>query len=119
MPEKWIPQIKPPRTVCPERFCFFWAKAGDRVDMSGREYGTLEDALNGATTTVGKNGCFCQLGVCTRHDPENGDHDWYEGHDLALAEAGLPWFYFIPDAEKLTEESREEYIRESRKLWGD
>jgi hypothetical protein len=30
----------------------------------------------------------------------------------------LPWFYFVPNPSKVSEDMVDEYIRESEKLWG-
>jgi hypothetical protein len=47
-----------------------------------------------------------------------GDHDWYEPCKPALERDGLPWFYFLPSAEQVVPELREQYLRGSRALWG-
>jgi hypothetical protein len=62
-------------------------------------------------------GCGCSFGVCTRVDPVAGDHDWCEPNEPALERDGLPWFYFIPSADKLAPEFHERYQRESQALW--
>ena len=88
----WKAEMKPAALECPREFCFLW-------DTSAAS-------------------CGCPFGLCTRLDSERGKHDFYEPHEPNLARAGLPWFYFIPDADKLANESKEEYEREAKRLWG-
>jgi hypothetical protein len=74
--------------LCPHEFCFFWAEDGTR--KSSGLYQTLDDALT-HSKPVDASQCACSFGVCTRLDPIQGDHDWYEPHEPRLAQAGLPW----------------------------
>lgn len=117
----WDKHTKPPSDFCPGRYCVFWVTPGGSADMSGRIYRSLEDALapHEGWVKFPKGGCSCSFGVCTRTDPVAGDHDWYEPCEPALERDNLPWFYFIPTADKLAAESRERYLRESHELWGD
>jgi hypothetical protein len=55
---------------------------------------------------------------CRRETGSPDDPDIYESCEPELEKYGLPWFYFIPDAEDLDDEFKEEYLRESQKLWG-
>ncbi len=90
--KKWKVEEKPPALECPREFCFLWDNS--------------EEA------------CGCPFGLCKRLDAENGERDFYEPHEPNLERAGLPWFYFIADVEKVVAELREKYNRESQKLWG-
>ena len=90
--KKWKIEEKPPASECPREFCFLWD--------------TSEEA------------CGSPFGLCRRLDAGHGERDFYEPHEPNLERAGLPWFYFIPDGEKLVAELRDEYERESQKLWG-
>ena len=83
---------KPSALECPREICFLW------------------DASEEA--------CGCPFGLCTRLDAAHGERDFYEPHEPNLELAGLPWFYFIPDGEKLVDELRDEYERASQKQWG-
>ena len=77
----------------------------------------MQDSEN--KTYFPNGGCGAEkFGVCSRLCNEPGTYDWYEPHEPHLERDGFPWFYFIPTPDKLTEECREEYIRESEKLWG-
>ncbi len=89
--------------------------------MSGRTYSSVEEALanSGSLVKFPHGGCSCSFGICTRLDPVAGDRDWYEPCEPKLERDGLPWFYFIPSVAKLAPELHEEYLRESRALWGD
>jgi hypothetical protein len=66
----------------------------------------------------GDGQCGSPFGICTRYDAEQGDYDWYEPHEPNLDEAGLPWFYFIANPDKLVPEWRRKYIEETEPLWG-
>ena len=107
--------VKPDRQTCPERFCFHWLRSGSQ--FAAGLYNDLDDALKDMTIAQGDL-CGCTFGVCKRLDSINGDHDWYEPHEPALEEIGLPWFYFIPSPEKVVDDIRRAYIRESESLWG-
>jgi len=104
----WNPREKPPSDVCPKDFCFFWSKRGARIDLAGRLFESLEDALEVLATETPvvrfSAGCRCVFGTCSRAVPAPGNRDWYEPHEPALKKAGLPWFYFIPSADKLVED---------------
>ena len=89
---EWKAEVKPPAFECPRKFCFLW------------------DTSAGA--------CGCPFGLCKRLDVIHGEHDFYEPHEPNLERASLPWFYFIPDGEKLVDEFRAEYEREAKRLWG-
>lgn len=39
--------------------------------------------------------CGCSFGLCTRLDPINGDHDWYEPNEPQLKKDRLPEDYFV------------------------
>lgn len=88
--------------------------------MSGRTYRSIKEAFirRDGWVDFPKGGCSCSFGLCTRLDPIAGDHDWYEPCEPALDRDGLPWFYFIPSADKVGAEFRERYLRESEELWG-
>ena len=45
--------------------------------------------------------------------------DYYEPCEPYLAKHGLPWFYFIASEKNLVDELQEDYLRESKELWGD
>ena len=106
---------KPDQTQCPSQYCYIWAEKGSR--LADGLYDNLEDALKDAAF-VQDDLCGCTFGVCKRLDPINGDRDWYEPNEYKLTEAGLPWFYFISTPESVDIEMREEYIRDSERLWG-
>jgi hypothetical protein len=44
--------------------------------------------------------------------------DWYEPCEPEIEKFGLPWFYFIHSEKNVVEDKKEEYRRESKKLWG-
>ena len=113
----WNPRTKPSPGVCPERFCFHWAERGDRIDTSGRQYDTFDEATAAAETMVFAAQCGCVFGTCSRVSPSPENRDWYEPHERLLRDAGLPWFYFIPGPEKLASEFRKKYLLESSALW--
>ena len=115
---KWEPSKKPPSDVCPKTFCFHWAERGDRIDPSGGEYDTFEQAVAAAQTVVFAAQCACVFGECSRAVPSRENRDWYEPNERLLREAGLPWFYFIPGPEHVGAEFRERYLAESAALWG-
>jgi hypothetical protein len=113
----WNPRVKPPSDVCPERFCFLWAEKGDRIDPSGGEYDTFEQAVAAAQTVVSAGQCGCVLGTCSRAVPSPENRDWYEPNERLLETAGLPWFYFIANPESVAAEFRERYVSEAAELW--
>lgn len=84
--------MKPPALKCPREFCFLW-------DTSAAA-------------------CGCPFGLCARLGGERGGRDFYEPHEPNLERADLPWFYFIPDADNLVDEAKEEYERGAKRLWG-
>jgi hypothetical protein len=118
---EWDKHTKPPVEVCPGKYCFHWVEPGGAADMTGRLHGSFEEALarRDEWTAFPQGGCACKFGVCTRLDPVTGDYDWYEPHEPALERDGLPWFYFIPSVAKLVPELQEQYLRESKALWGE
>lgn len=88
---KWNVNEKPFALVCPRKFCFLWGEA--------------------------ENQCRRTFGLCIRENTNNSRTDWYEPCEPELRKAGLPWFYFIPNKDHLVEEQKEEYERETQKLW--
>jgi hypothetical protein len=113
---RYDPRKRPPSNICPERYCFFWMAPGDRADISGGPYSSLEEALREATLTpFPEGGCSCRFGICTRlsaatgrqvhrpppsrqHFPVENIRDWYEPCEPALERDGLPDDYFVTDA---------------------
>jgi hypothetical protein len=114
MPD-WDRFEKPPVDVCPQAYCFHWLSAGDW--FAPGYYESREVAFRNLQSIV-TGGCGCSFGCCTRLDANRGDHDWYEPHEARLLQDGLPWFYFIPDPQHVTDEMRDDYLRESEQLWG-
>jgi hypothetical protein len=117
MADKWNIWTKPPARICPQGFCFHWADLGDKIAKQGRLYSSVDDALAEAVPVMDA-GCTCSFGLCIRADAIKGDSDWYEPNEPALAKASLPWFYFIPSVKKVADELREDYMRESTRIWG-
>lgn len=106
---------KPAADVCPREFCFHFVPAGARIAPGLRT--DVEAAM--AVAQVGPESCCgCSFGVCSRLGTSAADADWYEPDEPALARAGLPWFFFISSADRLTGELREKYLREAAQLWG-
>ncbi len=105
---KFRPEKKPLNTICPEVFCFCWVERG--VHMIGPPENTR---------LAEESRCGCPFGKCIRLNPQNGDGDYYESNEPKLEKAGLPWFYFFTDPFNVDEESRDEYIKESKLLWGE
>ena len=87
---KWDKNIKPSKNICPKEFCFFWSD-----DM-----------------------CRETFGKCRRYTTISSDRDRYEPCEPELDKHGLPWFYFIASEKSLVDERVDEYLRESKKLWG-
>ena len=87
----WDKYKKPPEDICPKEFCFLWSES----DCKCRE-------------TFGK---------CRRATSNLNDKDWYEPCEPELERHNLPWFYFIASDKGLDDESKEEYLKESKKLW--
>lgn len=118
---EWNKHTRPPPSVCPQRYCFHWVPPGGAADMSGRAYDTFAEAITPREDWVKfpDGGCGCCFGKCSRIEPGPDASDWYEAETYNLKEAGLPWFYFISSLANLIEERHEEYLRESRELWGD
>lgn len=75
---RWNIRNKPSKNVCPKEFCFLWS----------------ED----------DNKCNSQFGICKRSIPNENNKDWYEPCEPELEKFGLPWFYFIPNADHLVGE---------------
>ena len=118
MQTEWNKKVKPPRTVCPEQFCFHWAAAGDRVTDVGRGYDSIDHAIADATA-VDSARCACAFGACMRNPVAQSGTDWYEPDERALENAGLPWFYFIASVKNLVEQNHERYNKESTEIWGE
>ena len=118
MQNEWNKNAKPPRFVCPEQFCFHWAKAGDRVTGVGRKYDSIDDMIDDAIA-VDSPRCACAFGICTRNPVAQSGTDWYEPDERALENACLPWFYFIASVKNLVEQFHERYIKESTEIWGE
>lgn len=110
---------KPDPQTCPRKFCFHWARTGDRVDESGREYDSFDEAIARAKTVVTSARCACIFRTCSRSRADAGQQDRYEPAEDFLREAGLPWFFFVAGKDCLAKEFWEDYDRETRKLWGD
>jgi len=89
---KYNKNIKPDVNKCPKEFCFNW------------------DEGNGK--------CGEDMPTCYRAVQNKINEDYYEPCNPELKKHDLPWFYFIPNAEMLDEEDKEEYLRESTRLWG-
>jgi hypothetical protein len=103
---EWIPGIKPPRDFCPQEFCFHWRIKGGYYASGIHE--NLEKALGGLKLNE-ESQCGCSFGSCKRDKSCPGDKDWYESCEPLLEKQGLPWFYFICDAEGLDPEYRKAY----------
>ena len=114
----WDPRTKPPSDVCPERFCFHWAERGDRIDSSGEQHDTFDEAVSAAQEVVLAAQCGCVFGTCTRDVSASENRDWYEPNERLLESAGLPWFYFIASSDSIAAQFRERYVSESTELWG-
>lgn len=114
--KRWNQYEKPPADECPEEFCVHWAPAGSLVALG--MYPNAREALK-HLVPVRQGMCVCSFGLCKRLHHHPSLQDWYEPSEPTLEHHGLPWFYFIPGPHKLVEELREEYIRESQRLWGD
>ena len=89
--------------------------------MSNRTYDTFEEATTPQDDWVEfpSGGCGCIFGRCSRDESAVGGRDWYEPHEWALEEDDLPWFYFIASLNNLALESHDEFLAESKILWGD
>ncbi len=111
----FVPHQKPSPMQCPQHFCFFWREAGTRAAPGMHK--ALSAAIERARDVDAAH-CGCSYGRCIRLDSLHGDKDWYEPCEPALAQAGLPWFYFIPAPHLLVDEARAEYIADSEQLWG-
>lgn len=114
----WDPKTRPPPDVCPKHFCFHWAEAGARIDASGGEYDTFDEAIAAATTLVTTARCASIFGTCSRAEPGAGHEDLYEPNEAALRHAGLPWFFFVSGVESLAEEFHAEFLSQAEQLWG-
>ena len=115
----WDKHKRPPADVCPREYCFHWVAAGGKAAPPGRRYASslemLRDSVNWPVWPEG--GCGCSFGLCKRLSSAAGDADYYEPHEWNLERAGLPWFYF-GRLENLQPKFREEFLRESARLWG-
>ena len=112
-------ETKPDPETCPKKFCFYWARSGDRVDESGQTYDSFDKAIAAAKTAATSARCACTFGQCSRNKADPAQQDRYEPADDFLRDAGLPWFFFVASKDYLGKEFWEEYDRETRKLWGD
>lgn len=90
---EWDKNKKPPENICPSVFCFLWSESNSK--------------------------CRETFGKCRRATGNNNDADYYEPCEPKLDKHGLPWFYFIASEKNLVDELQEDYLRESKKLWGD
>lgn len=88
---KWDKFKKPPENICPQKFCFIWSEDDKK--------------------------CRETFGLCKRHAPDKSHDDWYEPCEPELKKHGLPWFYFIPNADKLVDELKEDYSKQANELW--
>jgi hypothetical protein len=119
---KWNKNIKPSLDICPEQYCFFWAKQGDFMDTSGVAHESLDKAFeylshNDGWLEVKQSRCSCRFGTCKRLGLNKDDRDWYEPCEPELKKDGLPWFYFISSIDKLTSEARKKYLKDSKEYW--
>ncbi|HWI55109.1 MAG TPA: hypothetical protein VNT57_05425 [Desulfobacteria bacterium] len=104
----WKPKKKPPKYVCPKKYCIHWLEAGN--SYAPRVFRDLEDALE-SVQWVSEESCGCSFGTCIRNEAEKGVHDWYEPNEPYLEKADLPWFYFISNPVKLKKDDRDIYDR--------
>ena len=107
-PRTWNRHAKPPPLVCPRDYCFFWVYRDDPAGQCGYP-----------VTRVKIPGEDWKPVICRRLDVTHGTGDYYEPCEPRLEEAGLPWFYFFPNAYTIVDELKADYERESRELWGD
>ena len=84
-----------------QHFCFFWQERGNFAAPG--LYPTLADALR-TMHEIERSGCGCPFEQCVRDPDGSGPINWYEPCEPALAEAGLPWFYFTPGPHTLIPE---------------
>jgi hypothetical protein len=89
----WNKYEKPPVDVCPQSFCFLWSEE--------------------------HQSCRETFGKCRRATFDAQNPDYCEPCEPELEKHGLPWFYFVADAEDLVDERKDEYLRESKELWGN
>src|SRR5262245_20482684 len=60
MSTKWDLLVRPPKGVCPEKYCFHWVTPGGYADVTGRRYASREEALrNAECTPFPDGGCSC------------------------------------------------------------
>jgi hypothetical protein len=104
---KFIPEIKPPSLVCPQKYCFCWIEKGVHIIGPPGE-GKIAD----------ESRCGSPFGKCIRCYPQESIKDYYEPEESELEEAGLPWFYFYANPASVAEEFRSDYITKSESLWG-
>ncbi len=114
--KKWNPYVKPPADECPEECCFNWAPEGSEVALG--VYSNVAESLK-ALVPVSEGMCIWSFGLCRRLYPHPSLRDYYEPDEPELERHGLPWFYFIRSQDRVAAERREEYIRESKRLWGE
>jgi hypothetical protein len=96
MSTKWDPLVRPPKGVCPEKYCFHRVTPGGYADMTGRKYASREEALRLAEWTLFPDGgCSCMFRLCKRLDSVNASQDLQEPCEPRLEEDGLPWFYIV------------------------
>ncbi|MCL1816869.1 MAG: hypothetical protein FWG43_04630 [Clostridiales bacterium] len=88
---KWDKNSKPSEDICPEIFCFFWSELDHK--------------------------CRDTFGKCRRLTLKAFDYDWYEPCEPELEKHDLPWFFFIANENGLVNERKNEYIKDSKKLW--
>jgi hypothetical protein len=97
---------KPNPEICPETFCFNWVEKGDKTAIG--PYADLNIALNNSETALEK---YCSLTkwnppvTCIRLNRSRGIRDFYEPIEPFLEREGYPWFYFISDSDKISDDT--------------
>lgn len=115
----WIRTHKPPLNVCPKKYCFFWCPPGGKVDTSGAEYDSFEEAIEATRssgTMLPDGGCIPPGGPCERSTGNARDKDCYEPFNRFLKEDGLPVLFFC-NPENLREADRHDYQVMAKMLW--
>ncbi|WGS85931.1 hypothetical protein ACQE3E_21870 [Methylomonas sp. MED-D] len=116
--KKWDVNEKPKFDFCPEQYCFCWTPPGGTADLSGKSYGSFEDAVaainNGVTFLHG--GCAALFRPCQRETNNPTDKDCYEPHESILRKDQLPELIFC-NPENLDDEFIREYNEMTNKIW--